>query len=113
MKRIIITTLLLLPVVSDASCRSATQKHHFDVQQGYPYGRKGYVVDHICPLEQGGVDAPINMQYQTIAEGKAKDHGRGAVGELTPEGRKLYCNATNSTPTRQVFNCKGHNGGDQ
>jgi hypothetical protein len=34
---------------------------------------KGYVIDHIKPLACGGADRPENMQYQTIAEGKAKD----------------------------------------
>lgn len=33
----------------------------------------GHVVDHIVPLACGGADAVSNMQYQTIAEGKAKD----------------------------------------
>jgi hypothetical protein len=33
----------------------------------------GYVVDHVKPLACGGADAPSNMQWQTIAEGKAKD----------------------------------------
>jgi len=42
-------------------------------QTGYPHGRTGYVVDHIIPLKRGGADAPWNMQWQTIAEGKAKD----------------------------------------
>jgi hypothetical protein len=34
---------------------------------------RGYVVDHIQPLACGGADAPGNMQWQTKAEGKAKD----------------------------------------
>lgn len=34
---------------------------------------KGYVIDHVKPLACGGPDAPSNMQWQTIAEGKAKD----------------------------------------
>ena len=42
-------------------------------QTGYPHGRPGYVVDHVIPLKRGGADAPWNMQWQTIAEGKAKD----------------------------------------
>jgi hypothetical protein len=42
-------------------------------QTGHPHGRPGYVVDHIIPLKRGGADAPWNMQWQTIAEGKAKD----------------------------------------
>jgi hypothetical protein len=33
----------------------------------------GYVIDHVNPLECGGADAPANMQWQTITEGKAKD----------------------------------------
>ena len=33
----------------------------------------GYVVDHVKPLACGGPDKPENMQYQTVAEGKAKD----------------------------------------
>lgn len=33
----------------------------------------GYVVDHIMPLACGGPDIPSNMQWQTAAEGKAKD----------------------------------------
>jgi len=34
---------------------------------------KGYVIDHIKPLACGGADKPENMQWQTVAEGKAKD----------------------------------------
>jgi hypothetical protein len=34
---------------------------------------KGYVIDHIAPLACGGVDRPSNMQWQSIAEAKAKD----------------------------------------
>jgi hypothetical protein len=34
---------------------------------------KGYVVDHIHPLACGGMDDPSNMQWQTTADGKAKD----------------------------------------
>ena len=33
----------------------------------------GYVVDHVKPLACGGADAASNMQWQTVAEGKAKD----------------------------------------
>jgi hypothetical protein len=34
---------------------------------------KGFVIDHINPLACGGQDSPSNMQWQTVAEGKAKD----------------------------------------
>lgn len=33
----------------------------------------GWVVDHIIQLCAGGVDHPSNMQWQTVAEAKAKD----------------------------------------
>ena len=53
--------------------RSAAAKDAFERETGYPRGRKGYVVDHKIALACGGTDAPSNMQWQTIAEGKAKD----------------------------------------
>lgn len=34
---------------------------------------KGYVIDHVTPLACGGADRPENMQWQSTAEGKAKD----------------------------------------
>ena len=34
----------------------------------------GYVIDHVCPLDCGGADAPRNMQWQTTATAKSKDH---------------------------------------
>jgi hypothetical protein len=34
---------------------------------------KGYVIDHVNPLACGGPDTAANMQWQTVAEGKAKD----------------------------------------
>lgn len=34
---------------------------------------KGYVVDHVIALACGGKDTAENMQWQTVAEGKAKD----------------------------------------
>lgn len=33
----------------------------------------GYVIDHVQALEHGGADSPLNMQWQTKAEAKAKD----------------------------------------
>ena len=42
-------------------------------ETGYPKGRPGYVIDHVIPLACGGPDAPSNMQWQTVADAKAKD----------------------------------------
>jgi hypothetical protein len=33
----------------------------------------GYVIDHVKPLACGGLDAPKNMQWQTVEDAKAKD----------------------------------------
>jgi hypothetical protein len=53
--------------------RSEEAKRSFEASTGYPHGRRGYVVDHIVPLACGGADDTSNMQWQTIADGKAKD----------------------------------------
>jgi len=53
--------------------RSTAAKEEFERETGYSHGRKGYVVDHVVPLACGGADAPSNMQWQTVAEAKAKD----------------------------------------
>ena len=96
-------TGIISPVsaATTATCRSASVKHKFDKLNGFPNGRKGYVVDHVCALECGGLDIVENMQYQTITEGKLKDKW-----ERKPAGCVKTCTPTNSSPTRTVFNCK-------
>jgi hypothetical protein len=53
--------------------RSSSARHAFMVETGHPHGWPGHVIDHIKPLACGGADTPSNLQWQTIAEGKAKD----------------------------------------
>jgi hypothetical protein len=59
--------------------RSAAAKNDFKRQHPCPStGRSsgacpGYVIDHVRALECGGPDSSSNMQWQTVAEGKAKD----------------------------------------
>jgi hypothetical protein len=101
MKKLSFIILLLMSFSSYSACRSESVKHKFDVTNGFPHGRTGYVVDHICALELGGLDTVTNMQYQTIADGKVKDKV-----ERTPYGKKKWCNTSNSLPTRTVYNCK-------
>ena len=53
--------------------RSQAAKDDFMRRTGHPHGWPGHVVDHVVPLACGGADAPSNMQWQSTAEGKAKD----------------------------------------
>jgi hypothetical protein len=53
--------------------RNEAAKHEFMRMTGFPHGRPGYVVDHVIALKRGGPDTPNNMQWQTIADAKAKD----------------------------------------
>lgn len=55
---------------------TSAQKRAVFLKAGVPYDhehRPLYVVDHIVPLELGGVDEVGNMQLQTKADGHAKD----------------------------------------
>lgn len=73
-------TVAMLPAGVDARIeRSHGAKVEFKQQQPCPASGarkgpcKGWVIDHIKPLACGGADAPANMQWQTVAEAKAKD----------------------------------------
>jgi hypothetical protein len=79
-----VRTLLILILVSlafkaYATERSSTERHRFVQTHACPSTHKhrlpcpGYIVDHVVPLCAGGADYPGNMQWQTVAEAKAKD----------------------------------------
>jgi hypothetical protein len=54
--------------------RAAFMRQHPCPSTGRTSGAcPGYAVDHVRPLACGGADAPSNMQWQTVAAGKAKD----------------------------------------
>ena len=59
--------------------RLKTTRAEFQRQHPCPANSKargacpGYVVDHVKPLCAGGADDPSNMQWQTVADAKAKD----------------------------------------
>lgn len=76
--------LIFLAVVIAFRCnakthRSAAAKHEFQRQQPCPAightraKSPGYFIDHIPPLCAGGPDTARNMQWQTVADAKAKD----------------------------------------
>ncbi len=52
--------------------RSSTAKKEFLNSRGYKSTPKGYQIDHVIPLSQGGRDVPSNMQLLTIDQHKAK-----------------------------------------
>jgi hypothetical protein len=78
--RALLCLALLVPTLAEARIkRSQSAKVEFKLEHPCPATGarkgpcKGYVIDHVNPLACGGLDAPENMQWQTIAEGKAKD----------------------------------------
>lgn len=68
-------TAVCIPVrdVHGRIARSEAVRHAFMRQTGYPHGRPRYIIDHIIPLACCGLDDVSNLQWQTIAEAKAKD----------------------------------------
>ena len=56
------------------AAKDAFKREHPCPANGHTSGScPGYVIDHVKPLECVGADAPSNMQWQTVADGKAKD----------------------------------------
>lgn len=74
---LLLSATLAIPAV--AIERSSVAKREFAKRFACPATQKptvsckGYVIDHIEALDCGGKDHWKNMQWQTIAEGKAKD----------------------------------------
>lgn len=71
--------LLTLPVANAKIARSYSAKVEFAKANACPSTGlnklpcKGYVIDHVKALACGGADNKGNMQWQTVAAGKAKD----------------------------------------
>ena len=60
--------------IRSASQVVAFKKLHLCPSTGKAKGAcPGWVVDHVIPLACGGKDLPINMQWMTAADAKAKD----------------------------------------
>ena len=110
--KIIFIVSLLASFQTYAACRSSYVIQQFKESHPCPKefiinGKCTAIVDHICPLFQGGKDScknsfrECNLQWQSLEDSKTKD-----LYENKPIGKLLFCTPYNSTPTRQVFNCK-------
>ena len=80
MKNIIIILALLVPTFADAHVnRSMSAKRAFARDVACPATGlhklpcKGFVIDHVKPIFCGGLDNKSNMQWQSVADAKAKD----------------------------------------
>lgn len=71
--------VLLVPHITLAEHRSSQARTEFKRLHPCPSTGKskgacpGYIIDHVVPLACGGPDRPSNMQWQTVADAKAKD----------------------------------------
>lgn len=91
MKSWLLILLLVLPGFAAKRCDGCSRDAHGRIKRNPAVVRKfratvpcpatgkiqkscrGYVVDHVLALECGGPDAIENLQFQTIADGRAKD----------------------------------------
>lgn len=89
-----------------STCRSSSVVRQFKKLNPCPdylvvNGKCTGITDHVCSLFSGGFDSTANMQWQSHKASKAKDRI-----ENTLIGKLIWCNHSNSTPKRQVFNCR-------
>jgi len=57
-----------------AAARAEFMRAHPCPANGHTHGAcPGYIVDHVKPLCANGADHQSNMQWQTVADAKAKD----------------------------------------
>ena len=58
----------------DPMQKAAFERQHPCPSTGKSHGKcHGWVIDHVKALACGGPDKPSNMQWQTVADAKAKD----------------------------------------
>jgi hypothetical protein len=69
-----VSAVMAAPAHRSAAARAAFERMHPCPATGAHRGAcPGHVIDHVTPLCAGGADAPSNMQWQTVADAKAKD----------------------------------------
>ena len=83
--------------------RSSSAKKQFLKSKGYSSVPKGYQVDHITPLSQGGKDTPNNMQLITIDEHKRK------TARERKQTSAYNASSYNSTKSRSTYKAPSYN----
>ena len=97
--------------------RSQFAKNEFKAQHPCPTNGKnygpcpGYVIDHITPLACSGDDAPSNMQWQSVAEGKAKDKWERKDCRISGLGQHSYSGGSSSPSLSSNEYNRGPRGG--
>lgn len=78
--------------------RSEANKNEFLKSKGYEKPPKGYEVDHIIPLSEGGTDDPSNMQLLTKEQHAIKTANERSINSTYSTNFKYNINSTyNST----------------
>lgn len=76
---VFLLSLMFSDPSSAVSQRSSSARTHFAHDTPCPGTHQnrlpcpGFVIDHKIPLCAGGLDAPVNMQWEEYAESKRKD----------------------------------------
>lgn len=84
--------------------RSETNKKEFLHSRGYERTPKGYEIDHIIPLSQGGSDDPRNMQLLTVRQHKAKTAlERSSSSTYSNYSTPTFSNYSNTTTTPSFY----------
>ncbi|WAR42916.1 DUF4124 domain-containing protein [Methylomonas rapida] len=97
-------------IVRSESAKNDFKSTHPCPANGHRSGScPGYVIDHVTPLACGGTDAPSNMQWQTVEEGKAKDKWGRDGCEVVPQ---TYHAASKPSKRIKLKPITSGNGGD-
>lgn len=69
----ILNPLVHQDTIGKTICVPGFAKHYRQTHPVRMKSRKGYIRDHIVPLEIGGSSDPANIQWQSVAEAHRKD----------------------------------------
>jgi len=88
--------------------RSESNIRYFLNSKGYTETPKGYEIDHIKPLSEGGTDDPSNMQLISKEQHKRKTASERASNSNSTYSAKRTYNSTYTYPTSPKTNYNGN-----